>query len=41
MDLAKQLGHASPATTANLYADVRFEDIQERLTGLYADNEDR
>ena len=32
----KQLGHASPATTANLYADVQFEDMQEGLAGLYA-----
>ena len=37
----KQLGHASPATTANLYADVRFEDMQEGLAGLYSDAEDR
>ena len=31
----KQLGHASPATTANMYADVSFEDMQEGVTGLY------
>ncbi len=31
----KQLGHASPATTANMYADVSFEDMQAGLTGLY------
>ena len=31
----KQLGHASPATTANIYADVSFEDMQEGVTGLY------
>ncbi len=31
----KQLGHASPATTANMYADVRFEDMQNGLNGLY------
>jgi len=31
----KQLGHSSPATTANMYADVSFEDMQEGLTGLY------
>ena len=24
----KQLGHASPATTANMYADISFEDMQ-------------
>ena len=31
----KQLGHASPATTANMYADVSFEDMQNALNGLY------
>jgi integrase len=31
----KQLGHASPATTANMYADVSFEDMREGVTGLY------
>jgi len=31
----KQLGHASPATTANMYADVSFEDMQDGLNGLY------
>jgi len=31
----KQLGHASPATTANLYADVSFEDMQAGVTGVY------
>jgi integrase/recombinase XerD len=31
----KQLGHASPATTANMYADVSFEDMQEGLNHLY------
>ncbi len=35
----KQLGHASSATTANWYADVRFEDMQEGLAGLYADKD--
>lgn len=33
----KQLGHASPTTTANLYADVAFEDMQDGLNGLYDD----
>jgi len=33
----KQLGHASPATTANMYADISFEDMQEGLNGLYKD----
>jgi integrase/recombinase XerD len=33
----KQLGHASPAVTANMYADVSFEDMQEGLNGLYTD----
>ncbi len=33
----KQLGHASPATTANMYADISFEDMQDGVTGLYED----
>jgi len=31
----KALGHSSPTTTANLYADVSFEDMQIAATGLY------
>ncbi len=31
----KQLGHASPTTTANMYADVSFDDMQDGMTGLY------
>jgi len=31
----KQLGHASPATTANMYADVPFEDMKDGVSGLY------
>jgi integrase len=31
----KQLGHASPATTANMYADISLEDMQNGVTGLY------
>jgi integrase len=31
----KQLGHSSPATTANMYADISFEDMQNGLNGLY------
>ena len=31
----KQLGHASPATTANMYADISFEDMKTGVTGLY------
>jgi integrase/recombinase XerD len=31
----KQLGHASPTTTANMYADISFEDMQNSVTGLY------
>ena len=31
----KQLGHASPATTANMYADISFDDMQNGLNGLY------
>lgn len=33
----KQLGHANPATTANMYADVSFEDMQEAGNGLYGE----
>lgn len=33
----KQLGHASPATTANMYADISFEDMQNEVTDLYED----
>jgi hypothetical protein len=28
---ATRLGHASPAPTANIYADIGFEDMQERI----------
>jgi len=28
-------GNLSPATTANMYADISFEDIQNVVTGLY------
>jgi integrase len=31
----KQLGHASPTITANMYADVSFEDMQNGVNGLY------
>jgi len=31
----KQLGHSSPVITANMYADVSFEDMQDGVTGLY------
>jgi integrase len=31
----KQLGHASPAVTANMYADISFDDMQNGLNGLY------
>lgn len=34
----KQLGHSSPATTANMYADISFEDMQEGLNGIYEDD---
>lgn len=33
----KQLGHTDPATTANMYADVSFEDMQAGLSDLYGD----
>jgi len=32
----KQLGHSSPTTTANMYADVSFQDMQAGVCGLYA-----
>jgi integrase len=35
----KQLGHASPATTANMYADISFEDMQNGVTDLYKESE--
>jgi len=31
----KQLGHASPTITANMYADVCFVDMQVAVNGLY------
>lgn len=31
----KQLGHSSPTITANMYADISFEDCQSALEGLY------
>ncbi len=31
----KQLGHSSPATTANMYADVSDDRMREGLEGLY------
>ena len=31
-----QLGHSSPVTTAAMYADIPFEDMQQGVTGLYA-----
>lgn len=30
-----QLGHSSPAVTANMYAGVTFEEMQAGVTGLY------
>ena len=33
----KQLGHTNPATTANMYAEVSFEDMQEGVTVLFGD----
>jgi integrase/recombinase XerD len=35
----KQLGHTSPVTTANMYADVSDEDMQNGVTGLWDDND--
>ena len=31
----KQLGHASPVTTANMYADISFDDHKQMINGLY------
>lgn len=31
----KQLGHSSPVVTANMYADVSFEDMQSSVSCLY------
>jgi hypothetical protein len=31
----KQRGYAAPATTASMYADISFEDMQEGGNGLY------
>ena len=31
----KQLGHANPATTANMYADVTFEDMQSAMDNVF------
>jgi site-specific recombinase XerC len=31
----KQLDHASPATTANMYTDISFKDMQEGVDGVY------
>jgi len=31
----KQLGHASPVITANMYADISFEDMQDGVNGIY------
>ncbi len=36
----RQLGHASPATTANFYCDVAFEDMQAGVTGLFSRKKD-
>lgn len=31
----KQLGHSSPATTANTYCDVSFDDMRDGVSGVY------
>lgn len=36
----KQLGHTSPTTTANLYADVTAEDMAAMVTDLYGSQEE-
>jgi len=35
----KMLSHKDPETTANLYADISYEDMEENLNGLYEDEE--
>jgi integrase len=34
----KQLGHASPVTTANMYADITDEDMRAGVEGLYEED---
>ena len=34
----KQLGHASPVITANMYADVSFDDMKLGVEDLYDEN---
>lgn len=36
----KQLGHYSPTVTANMYADISFEDMQAGVDGLYENEND-
>ncbi len=36
----KQLGHANPATTANMYADVAFDDMRAAGNGLYGNGKE-
>ena len=31
----KQLGHGSPSTTADIYADISFEDMRAGVDGLF------
>ena len=31
----EQLGRSLPTTTANMYADISFENTQDGLNGLY------
>lgn len=33
----KQLGHSNPTVTANLYADVPYEDMRAAANGVYGD----
>ena len=35
----KQRGYAAPATTASMYADISFEDMQIGVTDLYKESE--
>ena len=35
LQVQKQLGHSSPTTTANMYADVPFQAMGEAVDRLY------
>ena len=39
VQVQRQLGHASPAVTANFYTDVSFEQMRDGMTGLYGNEQ--